>query len=77
MTSAFCSSLQLGCKTVAWDLEKSPNSLFISRWEDDELNETGKKLFGKGVKHSAGMSEEDALRKWIKFRDELDHESQI
>ena len=59
----------LGCCTIAWDLEKSDKSLFISFWDATELPKTGLNFFGKGKKHYAGMSEELALNKYIKFRD--------
>jgi hypothetical protein len=59
----------LGCCTIAWDLEKPEESLFISFWDATELTQTGIKFFGKGKKHYAGMSEEIALKKYVNFRD--------
>lgn len=59
----------LGCCTIAWDLEKSEESLFISFWDATELTQTGLKFFGKGKKHYAGMSEEIALKKYVKFKE--------
>ncbi len=61
----------LGSRVVAWDLSKSMESIFISVWDEGEVEPELKNLFGKGKRHSFVMSKQTALTKWNKFKARL------